>query len=154
MRNTRRNEFFSCKHAILAEIGGHVGGMALGYCLAPHGETAKLTGLCQSLRPIDPLEGRPPRSFYLNTLAVYPYEQGHGLGSLLLAAIEAKALRAQRSCILLEVFRDNHQALQFYRRNGFVPWQLPGMAGEGSWRKDDPVIILIKSLRERPVLFG
>lgn len=122
--------------------------MALGYCLAPYGETAKLSGLCGSLRPIDPLAERPPRSFYLNTLAVYPYEQGHGLGRFLFAAIEAKALRAQCSCIFLEVFRDNLQALQFYKRSGFIPWQVPGMAGEGSWRLDDPVIILIKVLRD------
>ncbi|WP_170937071.1 MULTISPECIES: GNAT family N-acetyltransferase [Rhodomicrobium] len=122
LRQLRKSEAFCRKRAVVLEIGGRIAGMALGYKLSPTGETPKLTGLCQSLRPIATLEGRPEASFYVNTIAVYPEYQHHGLGAVLLAELEAKARRAHCSCLLMEVTAANHGAMRFYERHGFTLW--------------------------------
>jgi ribosomal protein S18 acetylase RimI-like enzyme len=96
--------------------------MMLGYRLSSHGETLKLAGLCQSLRPLMTLDERHPASFYVNTLAVYPRDRNHGLGAVLLGAAEAKARKAGCACLLMEVARDNIGALRFYARHGFTAW--------------------------------
>jgi ribosomal protein S18 acetylase RimI-like enzyme len=99
--------------------------MMLGYRLANCGETPRLAGLCQSLRPLSDLDERPPASFYVNTLAVYPADRNYGLGAVLLDAAERKARKARCSCLLLEVAEENEAALRFYRRHGFSAWRSP-----------------------------
>ena len=96
--------------------------MMLGYRLSSHGETQKLAGLCQSLRPLMALTQRHPASFYVNTLAIYPGDRNRGLGAVLLGAAERKARKARCACLLLEVARDNVAALRFYERHGFTVW--------------------------------
>lgn len=96
--------------------------MVLGYRLSSHGETPKLAGLCQSLRPLMALKERHPASFYVNTLAIYPGDRNRGLGAVLLGAAERKARKAHCACLLLEVARDNIAALRFYERHGFTAW--------------------------------
>jgi ribosomal protein S18 acetylase RimI-like enzyme len=103
-------------------LDGHIAGMVLGYRLSSHGETLKLTGLCQSLRPLMALTERHPASFYVNTLAIYPGDRNRGLGAVLLGAAERKARKADCACLLLEVARDNIAALRFYERHGFTAW--------------------------------
>lgn len=107
--------------------------MTLGYRLSPEGDTPKLAGLCQSLRPLSCLEGRGPGSFYVNTLAVYPRERGHGLGSVLIQAAERKARKAHCASMLLEVAEENEAALRFYARHGFSAWpaarEMPPVGG-------------------------
>lgn len=137
LRMLRKSEGFCRKRAVVLEIGGLVAGMALGYRLSPAGDTPKLAGLCQSLRPIAALGGRPEASFYVNTIAVYPAFQHHGLGAILLAELEAKARRAHCSCLLMEVTAENDGALRFYQRHGFKAWPEP---------EPMPVVILQKDL--------
>ena len=96
--------------------------MMLGYRLSNCGETPKLAGLCQSLRPLSRLDERLPASFYVNTLAVYPGDRNHGLGAVLLDAAQRKARKAHCSCLLLEVAEENEAALRFYWRHGFSAW--------------------------------
>ena len=96
--------------------------MMLGYRLSNHGETPKLAGLCQSLRPLSRLDERLPGSFYVNTLAVYPADRNHGLGAVLLDAAERKARKARCSFLLLEVAEENEGALRFYERHGYSAW--------------------------------
>jgi ribosomal protein S18 acetylase RimI-like enzyme len=112
--------------------------MVLGYRLSSHGETQKLSGLCQSLRPLLALTQRHPASFYVNTLAIYPGNRNRGLGAVLLGAAERKARKADCACLLLEVTRDNIAALRFYERHGFQPWVEMG-AGNG-------IVVLEKDL--------
>ncbi len=109
----------------MCEIAGHVAGMMLGYRLSSEGETPKLAGLCQSLRPLSVLEKRQPASFYINTLAIYPGNRNQGLGAVLLDAAERKARKARCSCLLLEVAEENVAALRFYQRHGFSTWPVP-----------------------------
>ena len=113
---------FCLKHALVCELGGQIAGMMLGYRLSCQGESSKLAGLCQSLKPLCSLEARLPGSFYVNTLAVNPRHRNHGLGAVLLDAAERKAKKARCSCLLLEVAEENAGALRFYERHGFSPW--------------------------------
>lgn len=149
LRMLRKSESFCRKRAVVLEIGGAIAGMALAYKLSPEGETPKLAGLCQSLRPIAALEPRPEASFYVNTIAVYPVFQHHGLGAILLAELEAKARRAHCSCLLMEVTAENHGALRFYQRHGFRAWPTPEAM---------PVVILQKDLpaasAQKPVVIA
>jgi ribosomal protein S18 acetylase RimI-like enzyme len=96
--------------------------MMLGYRLSPHGETPKLAGLCQSLRPLSRLDGRDPASFYINTLAIYPRDRNLGLGAVLLDAAERRARHTRCASLLLEVSQGNEAAQRFYRRHGFTAW--------------------------------
>jgi ribosomal protein S18 acetylase RimI-like enzyme len=110
------------RHALVCDLDGHIAGMMLGYRLSSHGDTPKLTGLCQSLRPLMALDRRHPASFYLNTLAIYPGDRNQGLGAVLLGGAESKARKAHCARMLLEVARDNEAALRFYARHGFNAW--------------------------------
>jgi ribosomal protein S18 acetylase RimI-like enzyme len=121
-RYAQKCEIFCLRHALVCELGGEIAGMVFGYRLAVRGESSKLAGLCQSLKPLCSLEARLPASFYVNTLAVYPRHRNHGLGAVLLDAAERKARKAHCSCLLLEVAEENRAALRFYDRHGFSPW--------------------------------
>ncbi len=142
LRLSRKSESFCRKRAVVLEIGGRIAGMALGYRLSPAGDTPKLAGLCQSLRPIAALEPRPEAGFYVNTLAIYPAFQDRGLGALLLAALETKARRAHCHCLLMEVSAENAGAVRFYARHGFWVWPASANPKAGAY----PVLILQKDL--------
>jgi ribosomal protein S18 acetylase RimI-like enzyme len=117
---------FCCRHALVLDVGGNVAGMQMGYRLpdADHAET--MLRRCESLRPVNWLERRPPSTYYLNTLSLYPEHQKQGYGGLLLGAAEAQARRNSCACIILETARGNQGAARFYRRQGFVPWSADG----------------------------
>ena len=53
-------------------------------------------------------------------LAVYPYYQRRGMGSNLMEAILNQCVQRNIKMIKLEVRTHNHQAIQFYRKYGFV----------------------------------
>ena len=117
---------FCCRHALVLDLGGHVAGMVLGYRLPVAAHAQTMLRRCDSLRPVNWLERRPPASYYLNTLAVHPDYQRLGYGGLLLSAVETQARRSGCGCMILETGRANHGAVRFYRRNGFVPWSADG----------------------------
>lgn len=55
----------------------------------------------------------------VQTVAVAPTAQGHGVGRLLLDDLLAEAGRRQATEVLLEVRAENEAALALYRRSGF-----------------------------------
>jgi ribosomal protein S18 acetylase RimI-like enzyme len=117
--------------------------MMLGYRLSSHADAPQPDELCATLRPDGDLSSRRPGSFYMNTLVVFPGERGNGLGVILLAAAERKARDAHCPSMLLEVARDNIEAVRFYRRHGFGLW--PGFR---SAEKDGPAFLVL----EKPLL--
>jgi GNAT superfamily N-acetyltransferase len=100
--------------------------MVLGYRLPVPEHSATMLRRCDSLRPDNWLGRRPAASYYLNTLALYPWYQKLGLGGLLLRTAEAQARRAGCSCMILETAHGNESALRFYHRSGFVAWAADG----------------------------
>jgi ribosomal protein S18 acetylase RimI-like enzyme len=119
-RAARRDENFAIRHATLAMVSSHVAGMLLGYKLTPKCEPLRSDWLSQCLRPI--IEPGPDLmgSFYINTLAIYPAYQNHGMGSRFLEKANHKAVKMGCSAISLEVAEQNEDAVRFYRRHGFL----------------------------------
>jgi ribosomal protein S18 acetylase RimI-like enzyme len=142
----RECRVFCCRHALALDLGGHVAGMVLGYRLPVPGHAAAMLRRCASLRPDNWLERRPPSSYYLNSLALYPEYRKLGFGRLLLRAAEAQARRSSCSCMLLETTRGNGSALRFYRRNGFVPWSADGGGAPAPEQDTGPYLVLGKWL--------
>lgn len=80
--------------------------MMLAYRL-PEQSGENLDELPEILRPLEKLELRVPRTFYVNALAAYPEYRGLGLGTRLLEA--APALTSEAGCdeLSLKVFDQN-----------------------------------------------
>ena len=55
----------------------------------------------------------------VQTIGVAPAAQGHGVGTLLLRALTAQAVRRGATSLLLEVRADNEAAIDLYTREGF-----------------------------------
>jgi len=119
-RAALRHQHFAVRHALLAELGGTVCGVMLGYRISRHLEAIRAGLLPASLRPAHDagLVGRT--SFYINTLACYPQFRNLGIGGQLLAEAEAWALRCKCRMLSLEVASGNAPALAFYERRGFT----------------------------------
>jgi ribosomal protein S18 acetylase RimI-like enzyme len=119
-RAALRHQHFAVRHAVLAELGGTVCGVMLGYRVSRHQEAIRAGLLPPCLRPAHDagLVGRT--SFYINTLACYPQFRNLGIGRQLLAEAEALALRGKCRSLSLEVSSANGPALAFYERRGFT----------------------------------
>jgi len=63
---------------------------------------------------------RGVRALYLNRLAVVPERWGRGLGSTLMAEVEARARAVGARAVRFDAFRDNAPLRGFYRRLGYV----------------------------------
>ena len=62
----------------------------------------------------------PPHESYVQTIAVAPDAQGHGLGTRLLAAPVEESQRRGCKRLDLEVRADNDAAIRLYERHGFT----------------------------------
>jgi len=62
----------------------------------------------------------PPHESYVQTIAVAPDAQGHGLGTTLLAALVEESQRRGCKRLDLEVRADNDAAIRLYERHGFT----------------------------------
>lgn len=121
-RLRRQDATFGYRSATVAEIEGALVGMLLGY--RQRGATpeaiAEVDALPAFVRPLVLLELEAPGSFYVSILAVEAEWQGLGVGELLLRQAEARARRAGCTELSLQVYSDNDQAIDFYRRQHFV----------------------------------
>ena len=61
----------------------------------------------------------PPNESYVQTIAVAPDAQGHGIGTALLVALIDEAHRRGCGHLDLEVRADNDRAIDLYVRHGF-----------------------------------
>ena len=61
----------------------------------------------------------PPHESYVQTIAVSPGAQGHGLGTRLLVGLIEEAQRRGCARVDLEVRADNDDAIRLYERHGF-----------------------------------
>jgi ribosomal-protein-alanine N-acetyltransferase len=62
----------------------------------------------------------PPHESYVQTIAVSPDRQGHGLGTRLLLDVIAESERRGCERLDLEVRADNEVAIALYERHGFT----------------------------------
>jgi ribosomal protein S18 acetylase RimI-like enzyme len=124
---------FSYEHAWIAEEGGTVHGMLLGYTGAIKAAQDPRTGLAllgvlraglirrlpALLRTQSTIGVMGRDEFYISNVAVYPAHRGRGIGSLLIERARAEATKAHASRLILDVETDNPDAQRLYERLGF-----------------------------------
>jgi hypothetical protein len=95
MRRAQRDEGgFSYKNAVVAESGGKIAGLLLGYRLADPYDTGDLDRLPPLVRPLVELESIAPASWYVNALAAFPEFRNKGLGTQ--CSLKQSGSRAKR----------------------------------------------------------
>lgn len=117
-RARRNSGGFSYRNALVAVSGNHVSGMALGYPIdaAPKDNPDTLP---PPITPFVELEKKSVGTWYVNALAVFTGQQGHGIGSMLLRSSEAEAKQAGYFQTSIQVYAQNKGAVRLYKRNGY-----------------------------------
>jgi ribosomal protein S18 acetylase RimI-like enzyme len=138
-RAEREEGGFSYRNATLAELGGKVAGLLLGYRLDDPYQTGDLAALPEIVRPLIQLEAEAPGSWYVNALAAFPEYRNKGIGTRLLAEAERLAREAGAPALSLIVADQNTGARRLYLRTGYRPVArrplvaFPGLAHAGDW---------------------
>lgn len=147
-RAARPDATFSYRNAVLAERGGQVAGMMLGYRLEePTAEDiAALDDLPSLLRPLVELEYRVPGSFYINALAVFDGYRDSGVGTRLLQAAASRATSLGCTRLSLQVFSQNRAAVRLYERNGFRTIDSRPVEPHPCHPYDDRVLLMLRAL--------
>lgn len=129
----RYSNLFSLNHVFFAEINGDRAGMLLGYDWKTKREENLKTGLLLfknlgfkilSKSPLllrfNATVGKLDRGeYYISNIAVYPEYRCMGVGKSLMIKAEQKAKIADASRIVLDVEKENIQAITFYRKLGY-----------------------------------
>jgi ribosomal protein S18 acetylase RimI-like enzyme len=92
----------------------------------------------------------------LYSIAVAPHSGGRGVGSTLLAAAEAAALKRGRLTLRLEVHHNNHAAISRYRKSGYREFgRHPRYYEDGgdALRFEKRLVPNARALREAPPYF-
>lgn len=110
---------FGWTNATIAEVGGEVMGMMLGYRKADGFEPvpASVQGF---MRPIEELEAEANGRWFISMLGVHVGARGTGIGSALLDVADAKRLETAASGLALIVEDANEGARRLYARRGFA----------------------------------
>ncbi|MCC6949061.1 MAG: GNAT family N-acetyltransferase [Bradyrhizobiaceae bacterium] len=140
IRRAQREEGgFSYRNATVAESGGRIAGLLLGYPLADPYDAGDLAALPDMVRPLVALEAEAPGSWYINALATFPEFRGKGLGSLLLSEAEQIAREARCKQLSIIVADENEGAKRLYLRTEYTVVArrplvaFPGFPHGGDW---------------------
>ncbi|MGF1561019.1 MAG: GNAT family N-acetyltransferase [Geminicoccaceae bacterium] len=115
-RYARRDQWFSYEHCLIAEDDDRLLGMA--HCFPMSVDPGAPAIDDPVLQPYIELED--DGSLYLSGLAVIAPMRAQGIGSVLLAAVEAEARRKALPRVSLICFDANEGAMRLYRRRGYV----------------------------------
>jgi ribosomal protein S18 acetylase RimI-like enzyme len=117
-RARRTSGGFSYTNAFVAEHNGQVAGMLLGYPIleAPDEDPDALPA---PIAPFVELEKHSVHTWYVNALAVFAEYRGSGIGTSLMAKAEQCAKLAGQSKISIQVYGQNHGAVNLYKRLGY-----------------------------------
>lgn len=150
---------FSYQAALVAVRGEEVVGLALAaparvrrrnswrmlYLLPRHRGLGALLRLAPVLRAFwSATAPPPPDSYYLSILSVRAGERGRGIGTLLLAAMDRRAIEAGCPAVCLHAELDNAGARRLYVRHGYqvtAEYRTPraarwGVSGFAAMRKE------------------
>ncbi|MDH4109103.1 MAG: GNAT family N-acetyltransferase [Gammaproteobacteria bacterium] len=145
-RAARDEGAFCYRNARIAEIGGEVAGMLLGYRLPDPYDAGDPAELSPILRPLIELEALAPGSWYVNAIAAYERFRGQGVGTRLMLEAEALARAQGTGRLSLIVASENRGASRMYSRLGYAetarrPLETyPGGPGRGAW------VLMVKEL--------
>ena len=110
---------FGWTSATMAEIGGEVAGMLLGYREPDEGIEVLEDGPL-FMRPINELEAAAAGTWFVSMLGVHKTWRGKGIGSTLLDVAEQKCRDTRASGVALIVEDANEGAQRLYSRRGFA----------------------------------
>lgn len=148
MRRAQREEGgFSYRNATVAETGGKVAAILLGYRLDDPYDTGDLAALPEMVRPLVELESLAPGTWYVNALAAFLEYRNRGLGTRLLTEADGIARAAGAPALSIIVASENAGAFRLYERHGYVERArrtlvpFPGLGHGGDW------VLLVRALR-------
>lgn len=118
-RARREEGGFSYLNAVVAEVGGTVQGMLLGYPIVEAPEDSP-DDVPAAFAPFIELEAQSVGTWYVNALAMFPGQRGQGIGTRLLADAEDRARAMGIERMSLQVFEQNTSACALYARLGYV----------------------------------
>jgi ribosomal protein S18 acetylase RimI-like enzyme len=144
-RAARTGVNFCFENAIVAEAGGVVAGMLLGYPLDAD-DPGDLSQLPAVVRPLVRLECRAPGTWYVNAVATRPRFRGRGIGLMLLREAERLAARSGRSALSLIVASGNGGALRLYERIGFRTIAREPVVGHPGLRLDGDWLLMTRTI--------
>jgi ribosomal protein S18 acetylase RimI-like enzyme len=127
---------FSYRNAHIAEIGGAVAGLLLGYPLTGNEDPSEAP---PQVRALVELELEAPRHWYVNILAVYPEFRRRGIGGRLLGLADNIGAKDCPGGMAIIVASANDGARRLYERHGYrfagrrpAP-AYPGGRGSSEW---------------------
>ena len=138
-RAQRDDGAFSWRNAHVAEIGGEVAGVLIGYALGDPVDVSDVDSMNVVARDLTLLEAEAPGHWYVNVLAAYPEYRGRGLGSALLALADELGLVAATRGMAIIVASTNGSAKRLYERFGYrhvakrPVTALAGLETHGDW---------------------
>ncbi len=149
-RAQRSQGGFSFRNALVAEKGGEVIGMALGYPIDA-ALTDNLGELPPPIAPFVDLEMQSVGTWYVNALAIFAGQQSFGVGSGLLQAAEERAGQAGYHKTSIQVFAQNRGAARLYERKGYrVVARSPVQDHPCHPYYSGDVLLLVKDLGHQP----
>ena len=151
-RALRTSGGFAYTNAIVADRGGAVAGMALTYPIdaAPTDDPADLPA---PIAPFVALEAQSVGTWFVNALAVRAGARGAGIGSALMAQVEAMARQAGYAALSIQVYSQNTGAVRLYRRIGFrLATSAPVLLHPCQPYYTGDVLLLIKHLDRDPAV--
>lgn len=137
---------FTHSHADVAVIDGAVVAAIVAYPLPPDKEPQSLDAVPPIFRPLEALENAAIPSWYVNVLATYTDHRRHGLGTALLAHVEARA-QAQGYDRLSLITGDINPALDYYQRLGFAEAGRADIVKDGWVYDGDQWVLLTRPIR-------
>lgn len=145
-RAAARTGSFAHGPAVVAESGGQVAGMLLGYRLADPYDVGELNSYPQVVRPLIQLEALVPGAWYVNAVAILEQYRGLGIGSVLMGEAERLARECDATRMSLIVAEENDGAKRLYEKLGYrvmaaraiVPFK--GFVYGGDW------VLMVKKL--------
>ncbi len=148
-RAQRETGGFSYRNALVAEHGGEVAAMMLGYPLGEPSQAARdeVADVPEPVRPFVELEHLSGGTFYVNALAALPGRRGYGLGTALMRAAEDAAAAAEIGRMSVQVFEQNSDAVKLYDRLGYgVAETRPVLSHPCQPYYDGRILLMMKDL--------
>jgi ribosomal protein S18 acetylase RimI-like enzyme len=110
---------FNLRNSLIAEHGGEVAGLMLGYPLPVASDVADWGGVPDVIVPLLELEAEVPGYWYLNILAVYPEFRRKGIARLLLTVVDEIGATARAKGLVLIAASVNTGAFRLYESAGY-----------------------------------
>lgn len=146
-RAAREDGGFSYRNAHVAEVGGHIAGMLLGYHLPDPYPDEDLSELPATLHPLIELEACAAGSWYVNALAIDAPYRGRGIAQRLMDLAETLARTSGAGELSLIVSESNTPARTLYEKRGFeVRGRRASVSSPGAPLFESDWLLMVKHL--------